>query len=140
MLHSRARWPCNPHLRQAPGGGLRGLRAGRELALFHPEGRPQSCPCAVTQRSCNLRLTVTLLWRFGPQEDHERLNQLALPGIMQLCVCCTLQFTLRQGRGRRALKLRQSGLEDSNLGADLISGLWVRSTRCWGILCTARYF
>ena len=27
--------------------GLRGLLAGRELTLFHPECGPQSCPCAV---------------------------------------------------------------------------------------------
>ena len=123
-----------PALEASPRGGrlsgLQGSLAGRELAFFHPEGWPQSCPCAVSQRSRNLRLITTLLWRFGPQEDHECLDQLALLCGMELCVSCALHFTQRQRRGRRASKLRQPGLKDSNLSADPTGGLRVRPTRC----------
>ena len=110
--------------------GLRGLLAGRELTLFHPEGRPQSCPCAVGPRSRNCTLTVTVVWSFCPQEDHECLHQLVLPSIMRLWVWYRLQFAQRQGRGRRAPELRQLGLYNSNLSTDLIIGLLDRPTRC----------
>ena len=126
-----------PGLEASPKGarlsGPRGLLVDRKPTFFYPEGWPQSYPCAVSQRSRNVKLTATLLWRFGPQEDHQRLDRLALPGVMQLCVCYALQLTQQQRQGRWASKLRQSGLEDINLSGDPIGGLRVRPTRCYAL-------
>ena len=96
LLHLRAQWPCSPHLKQAPGGpgfcGLRGLLAGQELAFVDPKSRSQGGPRAVGQRSCHLRLTVTLLRCLGFQKDDERLHQLALPRVAKLHVRNTLHL------------------------------------------------
>ena len=77
-----------PALEAGPRGprlcGLRGVLAGRELAFLDPKSRPQGGPRAVGQRSCHLRLTVTLLRCLGSQKDDKCLHQLALPFVVQL--------------------------------------------------------